>query len=79
MDPLHRWMQNPFFVLRLTPSASNLEIEREGRKILGQLEIGLKTARFVETPLGTLERTADDVRRALAELRDPQKRAEHEI
>lgn len=79
MDPLRRWKQNPFFVLGLKPSASNLEIERTGRKILGQLEIGLKAASIVETPIGKVERSADDVRRALAELRDPQKRAEHEI
>lgn len=79
MDPLLRWKQNPFFILDLEPSASNLEVERAGRKLLGQLELGLQSARFVETPLGSLERSADDVRRALAELRDPRKRAEHEV
>lgn len=79
MDPLFRWKQNPFFILGLEPSASNLEVERMGRKLLGQLELGLQAARFVETPLGRIERSADDVRRALAELRDPRKRAGHEL
>jgi hypothetical protein len=74
VDPLKRWRENPFFLLGILPGASELEIEREGRKLLAQLELGLKAVRSVETPLGPVERTPDNVRAALVELKDPRKR-----
>jgi hypothetical protein len=65
---------NPFFVLGVTPEASRLEIEREGQKLLGMIELGFADAQRYATPLGPRPRTADDVRAALAALRDPARR-----
>ncbi|HET9954968.1 MAG TPA: hypothetical protein VFQ61_10715 [Polyangiaceae bacterium] len=79
VDPLLRWCENPFFLLGLMPTASERDIEREGRKLLGQLELGLRSARWARTPLGEVERTPDSIRSAIAELRDPQKRRVHAI
>jgi hypothetical protein len=70
---------NPFHVLALRPTATRAEIEREGQKLLGMLELGLQRAARYATPVGSVERTADKVRRAMAELRDPDRRLEHEL
>jgi hypothetical protein len=74
-----RIRDNPFYVLGLRPSATRVEIEREGQKLLGMLELGLKSAGAYATPVGPGERTADKVRRAMAELRDPERRLDHEL
>jgi hypothetical protein len=74
-----RIVENPFYVLGLRPDATRHEIEREGQKLLGMLELGLARAASYATPLGSEERTADKVRVALAELRDPEKRIIHEV
>jgi curved DNA-binding protein CbpA len=70
---------NPFYVLGLRPSATRAEVEREGQKLLGMLELKLSSAAKYPTPVGPGERTADKVRRAMAELRDPERRLEHEL
>jgi hypothetical protein len=70
---------NPFYVLGLPPGATRNEVEREGQKLLGMLELKLQSAARYATPLGAMERTADKVRRAMAELRDPERRLEHEV
>ncbi len=70
---------NPFYVLGLRPDATRAEIEREGQKLLGMLELKLQSAARYATPVGPAERTADKVRRAMAELRDPERRLEHEV
>lgn len=70
---------NPFYVLAMPITASRTEIEREGLKLLGMLELGLADARTYPTPCGPMERTADRVREALAELRIPEKRLMHEL
>jgi curved DNA-binding protein CbpA len=70
---------NPFYVIGLPPSASRAEIERQGQKLLGLLELKLQSAASYATPVGSSERTADKVRRAMAELRDPERRLEHEL
>jgi curved DNA-binding protein CbpA len=70
---------NPFYVLGLPPSASRVEVERQGQKLLGMLELGLQSAASYATPVGPGERTADKVRRAMAELRDPERRLEYEL
>jgi hypothetical protein len=70
---------NPFYVLGLRPDAARAEIEREGQKLLGMLELGLASAARYATPVGPAERTADKVRRAMADLRDPEKRLGHEL
>ena len=74
-----RVAENPFYVLGVAPDATRAEIEAEGQKLLGMLELGLAGARSYRSPLGESPRTAEDVRRALAELRDPARRLEHEL
>ncbi len=74
-----RIADNPFYVLELSPDCSRMEVEREGHKILGMLSLGLSGADSYRTPLGTMDRTSDNVRVAMAELRDPDKRLGHEL
>lgn len=71
--------ENPFHVLELPPSCSRIEAERQGQKLLGMLELGIDAARSYRTPLGRRQRSAEDVRQALAELRDPRRRLSHEL
>lgn len=78
-DPNRRIAENPFYVLGLSPECSRLEVERQGQKLLGMLEVGLSAARTYATPLGEHERTVDKVRAAMAELRDPERRLHHEL
>jgi hypothetical protein len=78
-DPSQRIADNPFHVLGLGPDCSRTEVEREGQKLLGMLELGLSAARSYDTPLGQRERTSDKVRQAMAELRDPERRLGHEL
>lgn len=70
---------NPFYVLGLAPSATRAEVEREGQKLLGMLELKLTRAAQYATPVGPGERTSDKVRSAMAELRNPERRLEHEL
>ena len=76
---IDRIRDNPFYVLELRPSASRAEIERQGQKLLGMLELELKSAAAYATPVGPGERTGDKVRQAMAELRDPERRLYHEL
>lgn len=71
--------ENPFYVLGLRPGATRAEVEREGQKLLGMLELGLSAARRYDTPLGPRPRDAERVRWAMAELRDPARRLQHEV
>ena len=76
---IDRIRDNPFYVLALRPDATRQAIERQGTKLLGMLELALKSARAYSTPVGRAVRTAEKVRSAMAELRDPARRLEHEI
>jgi len=78
-DPRERWRENPFFVLGLSPECSRADVERSGQKLLGLLAIGHASAAKYATPIGDADRTADRVRAAMAELRDPERRLAHEI
>lgn len=69
-----RLRDNPFFVLGLATTASRIEVEREGQKLLGMLELGLAAAARYASPLGWHARTPDLVRAAVATLRDPRRR-----
>jgi methylase of polypeptide subunit release factors len=71
--------ENPFFVLGVSPDASRIELEREAQKLLGMLELGFAEARAYPTPLGPRERTAEMVRAAVAQLRDPYRRLVAEL
>ena len=70
---------NAFHVLAVPTTASRQEVERAGQKWLGQLELGLASARQYETPLGPRARTPELVRQALADLREPRQRLLHEL
>ncbi|HFE46882.1 MAG TPA: hypothetical protein ENJ18_15550 [Nannocystis exedens] len=74
-----RFADNPFFVLGVSTEGTRAEIEREGTKLLGMLELGLRSAATYETPLGPRRRTQEAVRAALAELRIPERRLLHEL
>lgn len=76
---LEKVRDNPFYVLGLRPDATRAAIEREGQKLLGMLELSLQSAARYATPVGPAVRTVDKVRRAMAELRDPERRLEHEM
>jgi len=76
---LDRIRDNPFYVLGLRPDASRVEIERQGTKLLGMLELKLRSVMTYPTPIGPAARTDDKVRRAMAELRDPERRLGHEL
>lgn len=71
--------ENPFFVLGCPITATGQEVERTAAKLLGLLELGAASAKRYVSPLGEHPRTADLVRAAAAELRDPEKRIVHEI
>jgi hypothetical protein len=66
--------ENPFFVLELTREAGAMDVERAGQKLLGMLKVGMSSAKTYKTPLGERARDEDAVRRAMADLRDPEKR-----
>lgn len=70
---------NPFFVLGISTEASRLEIEREGQKLLGMIELGFADALTYATPLGPRSRDPEMVRAALAALRDPARRLVAEL
>jgi hypothetical protein len=77
-DPTTRWRDNPFFVLGLSPECSRADVERTGQKLLALLAVESTAAKRAKTPFGDVERTADTVRAAMAELRDPERRFLHE-
>jgi hypothetical protein len=66
---------NPYFVLELSPSATPGEIERQGRKIIGLIELGAAKGVSYTCALGTFPRDATMVREAIAALHDPKRRA----
>ena len=78
-DAPRRFADNPFLVLGVRPEQPRVEIEREGQKLLGMLELGLRSAATYMTPSGPRPRTKEAVRAALAELRVPEKRLMHEL
>ena len=78
MSP-HELAENPFFVLEITPSATRMEVERAGQKLLAQLAIGVASVKSYGTPFGPQARDESQVRSALSLLRDPEKRALYEL
>ena len=70
---------NPFFVLGIATDASRIEIEREAQKLLGMLELGFAEVQTYRTPVGLAPRTAEAVRAAVAQLRDPYRRLVAEL
>ena len=74
-----RIAENPFYVLGVATTVSRPELEREGNKLLSMLELGLKESKTYRSPVGEHPRTAEAVRAAMAELRDPKRRLVHEL
>jgi hypothetical protein len=74
-----RLASNPFYVLGLRPDCARAEIEREGQKLIGMLELELSSASSYRSPIGVHQRTPELVREAMAELRDPNRRLLHEL
>jgi len=70
---------NPFLVLELTASATRIEVERAGQKLLAQLAIGVASVKSYRTPFGVRARDESKVRMALSALRDPEQRVLHEL
>jgi hypothetical protein len=66
--------KNSFYVLELAPDASPADIERQGRKLLGMLELGIERSTTYTCPVGVFGRDATMVREAMARLRDPKSR-----
>jgi hypothetical protein len=75
---VERHLENPFLVLDLPPDAGAAEVERQGQMLLAMLAADLGEAARYATPLGERERSAELVRSAMAELRDPTRRLVHE-
>jgi curved DNA-binding protein CbpA len=78
-DPFAAWRSNPFFVLEVPTDATPTEVERAGQRLLALLALGSAAAEIYQTPLGPATRDADQVRQALAALRDPERRVLHEL
>lgn len=74
-----RIAENPFYVLGVATTASRTELEREGNKLLSMLQLELKESKTYRSPAGEHPRTAEAVRAAMAELRDPKRRLVHEL
>ena len=74
-----RFLENPFYVLGVRPSCTRAELEREGQKLLGMLDLGMPSSKKYQTPIGEAVRSPELVRQAMAELRDPHKRLLHEL
>jgi hypothetical protein len=78
-DPLAAWRSNPFFVLEVPTDATPTEVERAGQRLLALLALGSANAQPYQTPLGPATRDAEQVRQALAALRDPLQRVLDEL
>lgn len=74
-----RIAENPFYVLGVATTATRTELEREGNKLLSMLQLELKESKTYRSPVGEHPRTAEAVRAAMAELRDPKRRLVHEL
>ncbi len=71
-------LENPFLVLELPADADGASVERQAQRLLGMLAAGVAGATHYDTPLGPRQRSAETVRLAASELRDPDRRLAHE-
>jgi hypothetical protein len=67
--------RSPYYILELAPDATVADIERQGKKLLGLLEVGAAKAKTYTCPLGTFPRDETAIREATALRRDPVRRA----
>ncbi|MEQ1564621.1 MAG: hypothetical protein ABMA64_03200 [Myxococcota bacterium] len=75
-DPI---ADNPYYVLELRPGATAAEIERAAQRLMAMLGVGIEAAGQYQTPIGARPRDTERVRRALDQLRDPERRWRHEV
>ncbi|MDP2345157.1 MAG: hypothetical protein Q8O67_29705 [Deltaproteobacteria bacterium] len=71
---MHPLRDNPFFVLELPPTATPMEIERQGKKLLSMLDLELQKSLTFQTPYGPQPRTPERIREAVQLLLDPARR-----
>lgn len=76
---MHPLKDNPFFVLELPPTATPVQIERQGKKLLGMLDLNLHHSLVFNTPYGPQLRTAERIREAVQLLLDPCRRLPFEV
>ncbi len=74
LGDVHPLRDNPFFVLELPPTATPMEIERQGKKLLSMLELDLQKSLTFASPYGPQLRTAERIREAVQLLLDPARR-----
>jgi hypothetical protein len=79
MSARARLEENPFCVLGIPVGSTRVEVERAAQLLLAKLELDLAEARTYDTPFGSCTRTPELVRKAAAELRDPDRRLVHEF
>jgi hypothetical protein len=72
-------LENPFYVLGVSPECTRHEFEREGQRLLAMLALDLAEVKKYSTPLGDRVRTPELILRSIAELRNPTKRLQHEV
>lgn len=77
--PILRVTANPFHVLCLRPDASHDEVEHRAESLVCELDRGMSGADTYATPLGRRPRTRALVQWACKQLRDPDRRLQHEI
>lgn len=66
--------QNPFWVLELDPTCTLAEAERLAQKWQGMLTLDMQQAQTYVTPWGSMPRTTETIRAAIAALRNPLQR-----
>lgn len=61
----------PFWVLDLSPDATNADIDKAARDLTAKLQFGMAAAKKFISPLGELERDEHLIRDARSALQDP--------
>ncbi|MCB1053391.1 MAG: hypothetical protein H6510_02635 [Acidobacteria bacterium] len=68
------WLKNPFFTLAISPKASAAEVERAGQLLSSKLAAGSEAIKTYSVLGHRFERDDFEIKWALSELRDPEKR-----
>lgn len=77
--PMERVTANPFHVLCLSIDATHEEVERRAAELVRDIDAGRRGADTYVTPLGRRQRTRTLVLWACKQLRDPDRRLQHEV
>ena len=76
---LTHWQCWPFWVLGLTPSSSNSDIDKAARDLSSKIKLGFDNAAKFETPLGLFDRDEFLIREAKSKLQSPSDRLKAEF